>query len=202
MEAAYLLALGFVVGLSGAMMPGPLLVYTIAESMRRGWKTGFLVIVGHAAVEAALMAFILAGVGYMMTSETFVRLVSILGGVVMVHTAFGLAKSSWGKEAGRAEMRYGAVTGGILFTAFNPGLPIWWATAGARLLLEGMRSAGLFGAFLVVVGHWLADLGWYLLVSVLISRGMAVAPYVGKVRALLSLALAAIGIYYLQSGFN
>jgi threonine/homoserine/homoserine lactone efflux protein len=41
LEFIYLFFLGLVVGLSGAMIPGPLLIYTIAESMRKGALTGF-----------------------------------------------------------------------------------------------------------------------------------------------------------------
>jgi threonine/homoserine/homoserine lactone efflux protein len=38
----------FIVALSGAVMPGPLLTVTISETSRRGLMTGPLLIVGHA----------------------------------------------------------------------------------------------------------------------------------------------------------
>ena len=47
-SALVLLGIGFVVGISGAMMPGPLLIYTIQESLKKGKWTGALVILGHA----------------------------------------------------------------------------------------------------------------------------------------------------------
>jgi len=45
-------SISFVVALSGALMPGPLLTYTVARTVRtprRGWLTGALVIAGEVA---------------------------------------------------------------------------------------------------------------------------------------------------------
>ena len=41
----------FVIALSGALMPGPLLTATISESSQRGFITGPLMIAGHAILE-------------------------------------------------------------------------------------------------------------------------------------------------------
>ena len=49
----------FVIALSGALMPGPLLTATIAESSRRGFIAGPLLIGGHAILEMALIGALL-----------------------------------------------------------------------------------------------------------------------------------------------
>ena len=43
----------FVLGLSGAMMPGPLLTYTIRKALAKGWKAGFIITAVHALLEIA-----------------------------------------------------------------------------------------------------------------------------------------------------
>ena len=53
----------FVVALSGALMPGPLLTVTVGEATRRGFWAGPLIILGHGILEMALVLLILAGVG-------------------------------------------------------------------------------------------------------------------------------------------
>jgi threonine/homoserine/homoserine lactone efflux protein len=204
LEYAYLAALGFLVGLSGAMIPGPLLVYTIAASMRRGPLTGFFVILGHAAVEVAACALILLGASSMLSSEAFMRAVGILGGTYMAYAAWQLRRSVWKPDGGAPDMGYGAVAGGIIYTALNPSFPLWWATAGTRLLLEGLSSAGLAGALTVLAGHWAADLGWYVLVSWLVARGSIslVGNAVGRVKGALAAAMFLIGACFFLGGLR
>ena len=56
MELLAIFTTAFVVGFSGAMMPGPLLTVTIGESARRGFSAGPLLVLGHAVLELALEA--------------------------------------------------------------------------------------------------------------------------------------------------
>lgn len=202
MEALYLLALGFVVGLSGALMPGPLLVYTIAQSMRKGALTGFFVILGHAMVEVALMVVLAFGVNALMTDRLVVSAISLIGGAYMAYSAWNLRNSRWDARPKRKLEGHGLVAGGILFTAFNPGFPVWWATAGSRLLLEGIRLMGVPGAALVLVGHWVADFGWYMVVSALAAKGREklIGRYVDTVKNILALLLLLIGAYFISTG--
>lgn len=201
----FLLALGFAVGLSGAAIPGPLLVYTIGESLRRGWRVGFQVILGHAIVEVGIILLIVVGFSGFFSSGFFVKGVSLLGGVVLIAVAassivnLGAKKNLEAKKIG-----YGAVVGGVFFTAFNPTFPLWWLTAGNRMLLEGYRILGQSGMLLVVVGHWLADLGWYALVSSFTAhkkRSLIEGGWYVKVSLALALVLALIGLHFISTAF-
>ena len=51
----------FIVGLSGAMMPGPLLAVTIRHASVRGFSAAPLLVLGHAILEAALVCLLLFG---------------------------------------------------------------------------------------------------------------------------------------------
>ena len=61
----------FVVGLSGALLPGPLLAATISESARRGGWTGPLVVTGHALLELAVVAAVCFGLQDLLGSSRF-----------------------------------------------------------------------------------------------------------------------------------
>ena len=57
-------ASALVIGLSGAIMPGPLLTASIGYTIERGFVAGGpLLVLGHALLELALVALVLAGLG-------------------------------------------------------------------------------------------------------------------------------------------
>jgi len=198
-DAPYLLALGFVVGLSGAMMPGPLFVYTVAQSLKKGWKTGIFVIIGHAIVETALMVLLLLGLSSAMSAPGLLRAVSAVGGAVMILYGLRMLGARWRLEKAEGRITGSAIVGGMTFTALNPGFPLWWATAGAGLLAEGMRQSGMAGALLVLMGHWIADFGYFTLVAALTERGSvaSVERYSKAATKMLASALLLIGGWFI-----
>jgi threonine/homoserine/homoserine lactone efflux protein len=65
-----LFSIGFIMGLTGAMAPGPLLTITIEESAKRGGIVGPLVVVGHGILEFAFLILIILGVANLFTSPS------------------------------------------------------------------------------------------------------------------------------------
>ena len=74
----------FIIGLSGAMMPGPVLVATINRSARMGFKAGPLVVLGHAIIEAALITAIVLGLGAALEKQSVVNPILVFGGAMLV----------------------------------------------------------------------------------------------------------------------
>ena len=205
-NAAILLGIGFVVGISGAIMPGPLLVYTIQESLKKGKWVGALVILGHAIVEVFIFLLLALGLLSFFSAPEFTKAVSIIGGAALILMAFDSIKDLSSKVDIKLKNKsYGLVMGGVIFTAFNPGFPIWWLTAGTRLLMEGYAQMGLTGMIIVLIGHWGADLGWFLFVSYTASKGSKLLFEKGwykGVRIFLAGMLAVIGAYFLWTGIR
>jgi threonine/homoserine/homoserine lactone efflux protein len=205
-NAAILLGIGFVVGISGAIMPGPLLIYTIQESLKKGKWVGALVILGHAIVEVFIFLLLALGLLSFVSTPEFTKAVSVIGGVALIIMALESIKELNSKIDIKIKKKpYGLVMGGIIFSAFNPGFPIWWLTAGTRLLMEGYSQMGLPGMIIVLVGHWGADLGWFLFVSYTASRGSRFLFEKGwykGVRIGLAALLAVIGIYFFWTGIR
>ena len=175
-------ALSFVVALSGAMAPGPLLTYTIARTVQtreRGFLVGAWVILGHSALEAVLIAILLMGFATVLRSPLAVRGIGTLGGlflVVMGSTLLyqllrGRLPNSIQDSTPEIRPR-NAVLGGVLVSMSNPYWWIWWATVGFAFMVRYDISTrhwpGLIAFF---VGHEAGDLAWYLAVSVLVYLG-------------------------------
>ncbi len=207
---ALLFWVGFSIGLSGALIPGPLLAYTLDESLRRGRWTGFKVIVGHVLVEVVVVLLFVYGLLHFLDDPIVFSCVSVLGGLFLLYTSYELfreARRGTGVEdfAMGRNVAYPTIVGGILFTCLNPAFPLWWVTVGSRMLLEGLRQAGMAGVWTIVCGHWLADFGWYVLVGVtthskkdtLLERG-----WLHILKRALAVFLACIGAYFMYTGLS
>ena len=80
---------GFVVALSGALIPGPLLLFTITQTMKNTSKyAGLLAGLGHCTVEAFIIIVIILGLTQLFDSILFQFLVNIIGGIALI--VFGI----------------------------------------------------------------------------------------------------------------
>jgi threonine/homoserine/homoserine lactone efflux protein len=163
----------FVIALSGALMPGPLLTATISESSRRGFLAGPLLIVGHGILELLLLVTLVLGMAPFLQRDDVFVIVAISGGFILLWMAVGMFRAlptlSLSMKAG--EMKRGSlVIDGILFSVSNPYWFIWWATIGFGYVLYSWRF-GMAGIAFFFTGHILADLIWYSTVSAAVGKG-------------------------------
>jgi len=163
----------FIIALSGAMMPGPLLTVTISESSRHGFMTGPLLIAGHALLEILLLAALLLGLAPFFQMPAVFVVTALAGSVILLWMAFNMFRSLPNvRLAWDAHEKSGnhPVINGILMSVANPYWIIWWATIGLGYILYS-RQFGLWGIGFFFAGHILADLSWYSFVSAAVTRG-------------------------------
>lgn len=198
----------FGVGLSGALVPGPMLTVTISDSVNNGFKAGPLVILGHFMTEIAIMLVILGGLGWIIGSKTAVFIIGTVGGLVLIFMGYNISRSHKSlsdieKEENK-QSTYGSVIGGIITSLSNPFFYVWWATVGCAFMFKGLELAGVIGLLGFVIGHWLADLSWFSVVSLFSSRGsnlMSDRSY--KVAMIIcGLFLVLLGCYFIYSQLN
>jgi len=127
-------ATSFAVGLSGALVPGPMLTVTISDSLKKGFVAGPLVVLGHFIAELTLILIIFAGLGWFIGSSTAVFVIGTLGGFMRVILSYRILGSSNSlkdvKEDNVISKGYGSVLSGVLTSISNPFFFIWWATIG------------------------------------------------------------------------
>lgn len=163
----------FIIGLSGALMPGPVLTVAISETTRRGFWAGPLIVLGHAILEITLLALLILGFADLITKPGLLGVVGIAGGAVLLWMSFDMLRGirhlrldlSGGKNAWG-----GPVVAGILTSLANPYWIIWWATIGLGYVIISMEF-GFTGVAVFFMGHILSDLVWYSAVSLFVSRG-------------------------------
>jgi threonine/homoserine/homoserine lactone efflux protein len=174
--------MAFVIGLTGAMMPGPVLVATINRSARMGFKAGPLVVLGHAIIEALLVTAIILGIGAALQKPLVMNPILIGGGAMLVFLGVTiinevrLRKVSLPTAAdpglsNASESALRPIAEGILTSVSNPYWMLWWATTGLALISKAGSLGGL-GVPTFYAGHILSDLAWYSLVSGSIAMGV------------------------------
>lgn len=174
----------FIVGLSGAMAPGPLLTYNIQLSYKNGFWMGPRLVLGHAILEALLIIGIIGGLGSFIQLPITKIVLWLVGGLLLSFMGYELI---W-RETKRnlaATMEVAAVGetvtitnvtnmnpvwAGVVISLSNPFWAIWWATIGLGFLTKSL-TFGVVGVLAFYSGHILADLGWYSFVSVAIAKG-------------------------------
>jgi threonine/homoserine/homoserine lactone efflux protein len=197
-EILEMLAMAFVIGLTGALAPGPTLLVTINSSLREGWTAGPKVAAGHALVEVLIFLIIVGGLASVM--QQYSHAISVVGGLALI--IFGIMTAMGSRSATlsgpQREVSGSAFLAGAVTSAANPYFWIWWLSVGSAFLLSGL-SSGLIMAAAFIIGHWGADFGWYTLVSGSLDRGRSVLSE-GSYRKILGVCgvfLICFGVYFL-----
>ena len=163
----------FVIALSGAMMPGPLLTATIGESSQRGFLAGPLLIAGHGILELLLLAALGLGLAPFLRRDDVFVVVAIAGGFILLWMAIGMFRAlpSLTLSLKTEGMKRGSlVWNGAVLSIANPYWIIWWATIGLGYLMYSWKY-GLAGIAVFFAGHILADFAWYVTISAVIGKG-------------------------------
>jgi threonine/homoserine/homoserine lactone efflux protein len=222
MQSIFLIFIfSMVVALTGALVPGPLLSYTILktlETRRRGFLVGFWVILGHALLEGCLIVVILLGFSVFLRNQTVILLIGVVGGSFLVYMGISIIVSVARGKVGlnvdevvndgastESASRIGnPVLGGVLVSMSNPYWWVWWATVGFGFMLQYRVSLENWPALLsFLTGHEMGDLSWYAAVSTTVSLGRR---YINQrvytvILLLCSCMIIAFGCYLGIAGF-
>jgi threonine/homoserine/homoserine lactone efflux protein len=173
------LLLGFTVGLTGALVPGPMLFATIEVSLKKGWLAGPQVVFGHMIIEVVLYILILFGAASLVGSSIISAIFLIGGlslfvfGVLTLKDARAVASSACISQGSSGlKLTSSPILIGLITSVSNPYFWIWWLTAGGALVLKEYELGVIF-AMAFMLGHWTADLSWFTVISGSFSRGKA-----------------------------
>ncbi len=199
----------WIVGFSGAMMPGPVTTVIVTESARRGFWTGPLVTLGHVLVELAIVCGLIFGLGDLLKNATVAGTIGLLGGLFLLWMGYGIARSALtgqvslnlGNSKDAPRVAQNPVAAGILTSLSNPYMLLWWSTVGTLWLIT-FRAFGAIGLAAFYFGHTLADWAWNCLVALVVSTGRR---FIGDrayrtVLFVCGLFLLILSVYFITSG--
>ena len=166
-------ATSLLLGFSGAMMPGPLLTLTISESARRGMRAGPQLIAGHALLEGSLVILLLLGLADLVQRPGVFASIALVGGATLMWMGYTMVRGLSGLSLNlsvASQKSVSPVLAGALVSLANPYFTLWWATIGIGYLTVTI-DRGWAGGITFYIFHILADLLWYSLIALAVSRG-------------------------------
>jgi threonine/homoserine/homoserine lactone efflux protein len=196
----------FLIGFSGAVMPGPLLTLTIKESLNHSKGAALWLSSGHSLCELVIVGLIVFGINRFIPITTLDGPIGLFGGAVLLWMAYGAfrqsqasletAKTDSSRLPGRS-----LIVGGMTVTVSNPYWWVWWLGVGMGLLISA-QLAGIAGVILFYIGHILSDFIWFGFVGFMVERsqkmlGGKVYKYVILVCAML---LLGFGLQFIVHG--
>ena len=196
----------FLVGLSGALMPGPVLTVTIAEATRRGFWAGPLIVLGHGIIEFSLFVALVLGLGGLLKHNLIFGGVGIGGAVVLIWMGVGMIRS-FRQATLKFELKEGErsrpVLAGLLTSVSNPYFIIWWATIGLSYIALSQQR-GIMGLGSFYTGHIMADIVWYFFVAAAITVGKKIMDdrVYRWIIGICGFFLLALGIYFGSTGIK
>jgi threonine/homoserine/homoserine lactone efflux protein len=187
---AEVLLASFLVGLTGAVSPGPMSASILGMSHRRPLVSTLGLVAGHGIVEAAIIIGIILG----LSSLPFQTGIALLGSVTIVILGVMQFMAEPGKVGTQPGSARAPFIAGIVLTLSNPYWWVWWLTFGAGFLALQPAYAEFF------VGHISADLAWFAFLAFMASRGAVILGerYRWVVKGS-GIAMAAFGVFFAWS---
>ncbi|MFA5867360.1 MAG: LysE family transporter [Actinomycetota bacterium] len=199
---SYIIA-GFGLGLATAVIPGPIFVLLIVETLKYGWRAGAAVAAGPVLVDAFVMlpmALILQG---LLTSKPLQVTFALAGMVFLLYLGGNMIMSALG--GGELEDLRGvtAVSPALSFkralTAqlLSPMAYAFWATAGAVLVRKAFENGGLISAIVFPAAFWVGTLtvAIILIGTTAAGRDTLKSGVYRAVVAIGGVAMAGFGVY-------
>ncbi|MDP8213815.1 MAG: LysE family transporter [Candidatus Euphemobacter frigidus] len=170
----HIFGLAFILALTGAIAPGPVLVLVIGQVLARGISAAFFIMLGHALLESLLILGLARGMKNLIADRRVRSVLGMVGGLVLLWMGWdlfhqpGVMKLSGNGVEAISGVKL--VLAGIGVSLSNPYFTGWWATVGtgqvASLKLKSVWDYSIF-----FIGHELGDLAWYLFVAVMVAAG-------------------------------
>ena len=136
----------FIVALTGALFPGPVLTFTIYKSLKsKNPFTGLLIVAGHALLEFSLIIILLFGATLLFQNIIFLIILGIIGGSCLITFGILTIRNVYKKQymvkidlenQDVKSFKGNSFLGGIFYSITNPYWEFWWATAGITIMIE------------------------------------------------------------------
>jgi threonine/homoserine/homoserine lactone efflux protein len=193
----------FGLGVALGASPGPVQLLLFSEASRGGAGRGLRAMAGANATFGAMMLVLAAGLSSIEPSESFLRVVKVIGGAFLVFLAYDAIRESRRPHALDERPRGGMHPSvrGIVAVILNPGVYVFLATTGTALVASAVDQGG---RGLAVVTVFALLLGVSLMDSAMVVLGAGAhrvsERFLRILSDVLAVAMGALGVWLIVRG--
>jgi threonine/homoserine/homoserine lactone efflux protein len=194
----------FGLGVALGASPGPVQLLLFSEASRGGVRRGLLAMAGANATFGVYLLLLAAGLSSLEPSETFLRVVQVIGGGFLVFLAVDALRENRRPEVvDAARPRLHPSLRGVVAVLLNPGVYVFLATTGTAVVAsaveEGGRGLAVVTVLALLVGVSLMD-------SAMVLLGAGAQKVSRRALRILSdvlaIALGALGVWLIVAGIT
>jgi threonine/homoserine/homoserine lactone efflux protein len=196
------LATAFVLGLSGGLSPGPLLMLVISESLRHGVKEGIKVSVAPLFTDFPIILATIYVLSRLSDIQPVIGAISLLGAAFLAFLGYE-SLSFKGVDIDLAQIKPQSIKKGIAANFLNPSPYIFWFSIGAPIVLKAYNT-NVLSAILFVLFFYAPLVGSKILIAVVIGKSrrfLKSGHYVYTIR-FLGIILLMFAWLFVKDGLN
>jgi threonine/homoserine/homoserine lactone efflux protein len=192
----------FLVGLSGAVAPGPLMMIAVYQSAK-SWKNSIKLIFGHVVLEAFLVLLLVLGFQWVLKSPLVTKVIGLLGGSFLAFMGVSQLTAIKGEisQVEKNDQKIPLPITGALVSLSNPYFLLWWMSVGSAFLVKAQTSF-LAGVTAFYFGHILSDILWYSLIGVFGNTILKSSLIYKIVMTVTGLFLIGFGLFFVLDSFR
>ncbi|MBD3223962.1 MAG: LysE family translocator [Caldithrix sp.] len=194
---------GMLLGLSGALIPGPLLTFIISETLKYGFKEGaklsFVPLISDAPIIIVAVGVIyqLAKIDYIIGS------IAVLGAIFLIYLGVESLRFHPGDQNEALKDQPKSLRKGILMNFLNPNPYIFWFSIGGPIIVKAMGQGWPYPAsFLIAM--YVFMIGAKMMVARLVYSARNILRsrwYIFTIRTL-GLALIVFAVIFFTEGIS
>lgn len=173
------LLLGISYGFTAGISPGPLLGLVITQTLQKGWRAGNLVALAPLCTDIPIILLIVLLESRL--PPIIFSWLGIIGGLFVLYLGVETIRTTWRarnsnqekiaiQEANAAGSTFTTMSRAMVTNALNPHPYLFWATVGAQLLVQSMRTSGFTGSVAFLLGFYALLVGTKLVLVLIINR--------------------------------
>lgn len=186
-----LLATGALLGLSGGLSPGPLLMLVISETLKHGTGSGIRVALAPLITDAPILVLAVCIVSQLRDIHFLAGLISLAGASFLVYLGWESIVFK-GTELAAGGSRAQSLKKGIIANFLNPSPYLFWFTVGAPIVIKA-AGATKTGPVLFVFGMYLLLVGSKIVIALLTGRSRRFLKSRGYVYTIRILGIVLLG---------